>query len=81
MKFAVIIPARMDSKRLPGKPLVKLAGKAMIQRVWERCIEAIHHDHVYIATDSQRIFNSCQAFTANEIMTSIDDTVINHCGF
>lgn len=42
----------------------------MIHRVWERCVDAVGEDHVYIATDSQKIVNSCNKFTANLLMTS-----------
>ena len=51
-KGAVVIPARYQSKRFPGKPLVDIHGKPMIQHVYEACVEAVGEDLVYIATDS-----------------------------
>jgi 3-deoxy-manno-octulosonate cytidylyltransferase (CMP-KDO synthetase) len=72
MNYAVIIPARFESSRFPGKPLADLAGKTMIHRVWERCADAVGHDHVYIATDSREIVNSCQKFTSNILMTAVN---------
>jgi 3-deoxy-manno-octulosonate cytidylyltransferase (CMP-KDO synthetase) len=70
LKYAVVIPARYQSSRFPGKPLVDLAGKPMIQHVWERSCDAVGHERVYIATDDNRIRNVCQNFGSNVIMTS-----------
>lgn len=70
MNYAVIIPARYQSSRFPGKPLVDLCGKPMIQHVWERCCEAVGEELVYVATDSQNIQNACTEFGAKVIMTS-----------
>ena len=64
-----IIPARYASTRLPGKPLVSLAGKAMIQRVWERTRRAAKISRVLIATDDQRIVDAAAAFGAEAVMT------------
>ena len=50
-----VIPARYAATRLPGKPLVSLAGKPMIQRVWERARQAERISRVIIATDDERI--------------------------
>jgi 3-deoxy-manno-octulosonate cytidylyltransferase (CMP-KDO synthetase) len=47
MKYAVVIPARYQSSRFPGKPLVDICGKPMIQHVWERCCIAVGQDKVY----------------------------------
>lgn len=70
MKFSAIIPARYASTRFPGKPLVKIGGKMMIQRVYERVSEAI--DDVYVATDDERIFNAVEAFGGKAVMTSCE---------
>lgn len=72
MKYAVVIPARYESSRFPGKPLVDLLGKPMIQRVWERCCEAVDSELVYIATDSELIQDKAKKFGAQVIMTSSD---------
>ncbi|GMH24955.1 hypothetical protein Nepgr_026798 [Nepenthes gracilis] len=65
-----IIPARFASSRFPGKPLVEILGKPMIQRTWERAKLASTLDHVVVATDDEKIAECCQAFGADVIMTS-----------
>nr|WP_113867719.1 3-deoxy-manno-octulosonate cytidylyltransferase [Brenneria salicis]NMN92141.1 3-deoxy-manno-octulosonate cytidylyltransferase (CMP-KDO synthetase) [Brenneria salicis ATCC 15712 = DSM 30166]RBP61131.1 3-deoxy-manno-octulosonate cytidylyltransferase (CMP-KDO synthetase) [Brenneria salicis ATCC 15712 = DSM 30166]RLM28715.1 3-deoxy-manno-octulosonate cytidylyltransferase [Brenneria salicis ATCC 15712 = DSM 30166] len=70
MNYAVVIPARYKSTRLPGKPLIALHGVPMIKRVWLRCCEAVAGEKIYIATDDKRIFDFCLTFTDNVIMTS-----------
>ncbi len=71
MSFTAIIPARYASTRLPGKPLLDLAGKPMLQRVWEQtCLSAA--DRVVIATDDQRIADVATKFGAEVCMTSAD---------
>jgi 3-deoxy-manno-octulosonate cytidylyltransferase (CMP-KDO synthetase) len=70
MKYAVVIPARYQSTRFPGKPLVDILGKPMIQRVWERCCSAVGKDKVFIATDSDLIQFAAINFGAQVIMTS-----------
>jgi 3-deoxy-manno-octulosonate cytidylyltransferase (CMP-KDO synthetase) len=67
-----VIPARHASTRLPGKPLVALAGKPMIQRVWERTFQAKKITRVIIATDDQRIVQAAAAFGAEAVMTRPD---------
>jgi 3-deoxy-manno-octulosonate cytidylyltransferase (CMP-KDO synthetase) len=64
-----IIPARFASTRLPGKVLVVLAGKTMIQRVWERASSASKISRVIIATDDERIVQAATAFGAEAVMT------------
>jgi len=68
--YALVIPARYKSSRFPGKPLVKIKGKSMIRRVWEKCVEAVGESKVYIATDDDKILQHSMAFTKNVIMTS-----------
>ena len=70
LTFAVIIPARYESSRFPGKPLIDLLGKSMIQRVWEKCCTAVGKDSVYIATDSELIKKAVSEFGGQSIMTS-----------
>lgn len=65
----IIIPARMESKRLPGKPLLDKTGKYLIQHTWERCKLSKEADEVVIATDSLEIMKACQSFDAEVIMT------------
>ena len=68
---AVIIPARYASTRFPGKPLAMLAGKPMIQHVWEKAI-ASSADVVAVATDDERIAEAVRKFGGIAIMTSPD---------
>jgi len=68
MKFIVIIPARYASTRFPGKPLANMAGKPMIQRVYEQAKKAV--DDVWVATDEERILDVVQAFGGKAVMTS-----------
>ncbi|XP_047341691.1 3-deoxy-manno-octulosonate cytidylyltransferase, mitochondrial [Impatiens glandulifera] len=65
-----IIPARFASSRFPGKPLVEILGKPMIQRTWERAKMATTLDHVVVATDDDKIADCCRGFGADVIMTS-----------
>ena len=66
----IIIPARYASSRLPGKPLLNLNGKSMIQRTWERSIVALPAEQVYIATDSDKIAKHVKSFGGKVVMTS-----------
>ena len=72
MTVLAILPARYGSTRFPGKPLAPIAGKPMIQHVWERTRLAKHDDAVAIATDDERIRDACLAFGAQVEMTSPD---------
>ena len=69
--YHIVIPARFDSQRLPGKPLLDIAGKTLIQRVYE-C--ALHSDAetITVATDSQQIFEAVEAFEGAVCMTHKD---------
>jgi 3-deoxy-manno-octulosonate cytidylyltransferase (CMP-KDO synthetase) len=67
-----VIPARYASTRLPGKPLVEIAGKPMIQRVWERARQAKRVSRVIVATDDERIVKAVEAFGGEARMTRAD---------
>ncbi|MCF6440654.1 3-deoxy-manno-octulosonate cytidylyltransferase [Pseudoalteromonas luteoviolacea] len=71
MEFIVVIPARYASTRLPGKPLVDICGKSMIQRVFEQAQKS-GAKAVYIATDHQLVFDEAKRFTDNVLMTRED---------
>jgi 3-deoxy-manno-octulosonate cytidylyltransferase (CMP-KDO synthetase) len=71
-KIVVVIPARYGSTRLPGKPLVLLAGKSMIQRVFERAKLSKRAERVIVATDDERIVNAVEAFGGEARMTRPD---------
>jgi 3-deoxy-manno-octulosonate cytidylyltransferase (CMP-KDO synthetase) len=66
----VVIPARYASSRFPGKPLAMIAGRPMIQHVYERACQARLVDMVVVATDDQRIMEVVQAFGGRATMTS-----------
>ena len=68
----IVIPARYGSVRLPGKPLVQLAGKPMIQRVYERAKLAKTASKVIVATDDQRIVDAVATFGGEARMTRTD---------
>lgn len=69
-KVAVIIPARYASTRLPAKPLHPIAGKPLLQHVWERCRLAQGVDTVIVATDDMRIAEAAFGFGAEVSLTS-----------
>jgi len=72
-KIVLVIPARFASTRLPGKPLRLIAGKPMIQHVFERAQDAaseVGFDDIIIATDDERIKDTCESFGAKVCMTS-----------
>lgn len=71
MSFMVVIPARYASTRLPGKPLLDIAGKPMIQHVYQRACES-DASAVVIATDDQRIADVADGFGAKVVMTRAD---------
>ena len=69
MKIIGIIPCRNNSSRFPGKPLLDLGGKPMVQRVYEQAQKSIL-DQLIVATDDERIYNSVLAFGGKAVMTS-----------
>jgi 3-deoxy-manno-octulosonate cytidylyltransferase (CMP-KDO synthetase) len=74
MSTAIVIPARYDSSRLPGKPLLRETGKFLIQHVYERAAAARHANRVIVATDDVRIVEAVQSFGGNVVLTSKDHT-------
>lgn len=71
MSFTVVIPARYQSTRLPGKPLADIAGKPMVQWVYEQAMQA-GADRVIVATDDARVEQAVNAFGGTVCMTSPD---------
>lgn len=69
-EFVVVIPARYESTRLPGKPLINLEGKSMILRTYEQCVKAVDANLVYVATDSEQIKSHCEENNIQVVMTS-----------
>jgi 3-deoxy-manno-octulosonate cytidylyltransferase (CMP-KDO synthetase) len=70
MNIIGIIPARYGSTRFPGKPLVNINGKSMIQRVYEQCLKSTRLSKVVIATDDERIVKHAAEFDGHVVMTS-----------
>lgn len=70
MKILGVIPSRYASTRFPGKPLIDINGKSMIQRVYEQAKKATALYEVVVATDDDRIFNHVKSFGGKVIMTS-----------
>ncbi len=71
MSFTVIIPARYQSSRLPGKPLADINGKPMIQHVYEQSLKS-GADRVIVATDDERVEQAVLGFGGTVCMTSAD---------
>ena len=69
MRKIIVIPARYASTRLPGKPLIDIGGKSLLQRVYEGACRSQLSDGTLIATDDERIKNAALAFGAEVIMT------------
>lgn len=70
MNIIGVIPARYASTRFPGKPLQLIAGKTIIERVYEQCKKATSLQEVIVATDDQRIFDHVESFGGLVVMTS-----------
>ena len=70
MKFIAVIPARYSSSRFPGKPLAVLAGKPVIQRVYEQVTKVL--SEAWVATDDERIYNTVSDFGGKAVMTRQD---------
>ncbi|WEJ63557.1 3-deoxy-manno-octulosonate cytidylyltransferase [Thiomicrorhabdus lithotrophica] len=68
MSFSIIIPARFESSRLPGKPLMDIHGKPMIQWTWQQAKKS-GAERIIIATESQQVKEACEAFGAEVCIT------------
>ena len=71
-RVAIVIPARYGSTRLPGKPLADIAGKPMVQHVYERALQVANAQVVVIATDDERVAEAVRGFGGVCVMTSPD---------
>lgn len=81
MKKLAIIPARYASSRFPGKPLIDLDGKTMIQRVVEGVTNSNQFDEVVVATDEKKIANHVKEIGANVILTkATHESGTDRCG-
>lgn len=72
VSVAIVIPARYGSTRLPGKPLADIAGKPMVQHVYERACQVAGVQTVLVATDDERVLAAVQSFGGRCVMTSPD---------
>jgi len=72
MNTLAVIPARYASTRFPGKPLISIGGKPMIERVWERARQAKLVSKVIVATDDDRIASAVRAFGGEVALTRAD---------
>ena len=71
-EYLIVIPARYKSTRFPGKPLINIAGKSMLQRVYNKCLSITTIDQIIVATDDSRIEDHCKLNKINVIRTSVD---------
>ena len=77
MEQVIVIPARMKGTRLPGKPLIKILNKTIIQHVWERCCKVMPREKIYIATEDQVIMDYCNENKIKCILTGPAETAID----
>ena len=81
MKVLGIIPARYESSRFPGKPLIDIDGKSMIQRVYEQAKKSSLINKLIVATDDSRIYDHVLSFGGDVMMTSANHTSgTDRCG-
>ena len=71
-KFLGVIPARYQSSRLPGKPLLEIGGRTMLEHVYRRSVASEVFFRVVIATDDSRIYDAAEGFGADVLMTRQD---------
>lgn len=69
-KIGVLIPARLESNRLPGKPLRELNGKSILERTYNQVAKVVDKKHIYILTDSKKILQNLQHKISNIILTT-----------
>jgi 3-deoxy-manno-octulosonate cytidylyltransferase (CMP-KDO synthetase) len=72
MRTIAVIPARFESKRLPGKPLADIHGKTLIEHVYRRAAQATRVTRVVVATDDERILDAVAGFGGEAVMTSVE---------
>ena len=74
-----IIPARYASTRFPGKPLIEILGKTMIQRVYEQAKKSTLLSDVYVATDDERIYKHVESFGGKVVYTNTQTLLCFRC--
>lgn len=70
MDYIIVIPARYESSRLPGKPLIDIAGKSLLERTYNQCLKAVGKEKIVVATDDERIRKFCDTKNMQVVMTS-----------
>jgi 3-deoxy-manno-octulosonate cytidylyltransferase (CMP-KDO synthetase) len=75
--IVLVIPARMGGQRLPGKPMIDILGKPMIQHVFERCKSVVAADYVFVVTEDDVIFDFCKENNMNVVKTDPAPTAID----
>lgn len=81
MKQVIFIPARMGGTRLPGKPLIQILGKPIIQHVWERCIQVHPSELIFIITEDEAIKTFCDKNKIQCLITKKAETAIDRVKF
>ncbi len=77
MKQVIVIPARMSGTRLPGKPLINIDGKPIIEHVYNQCAKVIEKEMIYVATEDNIIVNYCKKNNINVVNTGRASSAIN----
>ena len=77
MKQIIVIPARMKGTRIPGKPLIKILGKTILWRVWDRCRQIHPPEKIFVATEDIDIKNHCEGYGINCVVTGRANTAID----
>lgn len=72
LDYVVMIPARYESTRLPGKPLIPLCGVPMVVRTWRQCAQVVAENLLFVATDDVRIRKTCEEHGIQVLMTGSD---------
>jgi 3-deoxy-manno-octulosonate cytidylyltransferase (CMP-KDO synthetase) len=70
LDYILVIPARLQSTRLPNKLLIKINKKTVLERVWEKCVKAVDKNKVYVATGDRKILDFCKIMKINTVITS-----------
>jgi len=79
-KKIIVIPARMNSTRLPGKPLIKIGEKTILERVYLKCLKVMDKNNVYVATESKEIVHFCKLKKIKCINTGKAKTALDRIG-
>jgi 3-deoxy-manno-octulosonate cytidylyltransferase (CMP-KDO synthetase) len=76
-EIVIVIPARMKGTRLPGKPLIEIMGKTILQRVYDRCLEVLESENIYVATEDLEIEVYCNSNKIKVINTGYAESALD----